>query len=511
MNNFNKIYNNYNEIYNNYNIQFCVFLGREKNLKILHPYIEYALDNKIIKEYHMYNFSRNMNDNNFILSEYNRLYNIYNNQIFIYNNINLNRTKQDWSPFYKNISKSKSNDVIIKCDDDILFIDMIALKYAIIDRINDKISFIIHSNCINNGVCAYYQRNLFNNIKEQLNIYPKGGILGIIFEKPELAYVMHKQIINDLLKDINNIQKYFIKNEYITTRISINFFLINGIDAKYLCDITTDDEYEVSSYIPELLERPNKINGNLITSHLSYTFQDKIMLKRDDIYNNYLNIKDKYINYKIYDQSDNRMNLSVDKELFSETLVIENSPILHMIDDKIYKIKNWFTQNSYYIKTSNNKYLGINYETNELYITDNINKTSFEIINKNNNYIEIKLGIYNLTRNNSTNNIKNETLFVKYFNDTKEKEICLEDNINNSFYIKFTKYNTYLTINSNDKLEINENKNISSKWSLESIIKDDYIYCTRFIKNKKIYYKDVNTNEIYKNYYNGWSLENVLW
>ena len=74
MNNFNKIYNNYNEIYNNYNIQFCVFLGREKNLKILHPYIEYALDNKIIKEYHMYNFSRNMNDNNFILSEYNRLY-----------------------------------------------------------------------------------------------------------------------------------------------------------------------------------------------------------------------------------------------------------------------------------------------------------------------------------------------------------------------------------------------------------------------------------------------------
>ena len=512
--------NNFNEIYNNYNIQFCVFLGREKNLKILHPYIEYALDNKIIKEYHMYNFSRNINDNIFIVSEYDRLLKIYPKQIFIYNHIHLNRTKQDWSPFYKNISKATEKDVIIKCDDDILFIDMIGLKYAIIDRINDKISFIIHSNCINNGVCSYYQRNLFNNIKEQLSIYPKGGILGIIFEKPEFAYVMHKQITDDLLKDLHNIEKYCIPNQYITSRISINFFLINGIDTKYLCDITTDDEYEVSSFIPELLERPNKINGKLITSHLSYTFQDKLLLKRDDLYNNYLNIKDRYIHTETYDSFYSKLYNNLNNESYNLNNELYNIPHSHIIDkeilikdkkDKIYKIKNWLTSNYYYIKILNNKYLGIDYDTNQLYITDNINKTPFEIIHKNNNYIEIKLGIYNLTRYNSINNIKNESILLKYFRDDKEKEIYLEDNIENLFYIKFTKYNSYLTVNLENKLEICTNKNSCIKWSFENIDYKDYYYCTRFIKNKKIYYKDINTNQIYTNYYNGWALENVLW
>jgi hypothetical protein len=508
--------NDFNEIYNNYNIKFCVFLGREKNLKILHSYIEYGIENRIITEYHMYNFSRNINDSIFISKEYDRLIQIYPNKIFIYNHVNFNNIKQDWSPFYKNISKSNENDIIIKCDDDILFIDMNELKNSIIDRINDKISFIIHSNCINNGVCSYYQRELFNNIKEPLNIYPKGGILGIIFEKPELAYIMHKQFTDDLLKDLNNIEKYFIKNEYITSRISINFILINGIDAIHLADITTDDEYEVSSYIPELLERPNKINGKLITSHLSYTFQDKIMQKRDDIYNNYLNIQKLYIKSLI--------NLVKVKENYKENnLNNDYIPKSHIIDlyndiDKIYKIKNWYTENNYYIKIHNsNKYLAIDYDTDQLYITDNIiDKTSFNIIFKNNNCVEIKLGIYNLTRYNSNSNIKNEIILMKYFRDDKEKEILLDDNNNNndnndnSFYIKFTKYNCYLTLKDN-KVEIINNKNLAIKWSFEKIDIKDYYNCIRFIKNKKIYYKDIDTNQIYTNYYKGWSLENVLW
>jgi hypothetical protein len=487
----------FNDIYNNYNIKFCVFLGREKNLKILHSYIEFALENKIIKEYYMYNFSRNINDNNFIIEEYNRLIKIYPKQIFIYHNINTKRIKQDWSPFYKNIANSFINDIIIKCDDDILFIDMEALKYAIIDRINDKISFIIHSNCINNGVCAYYQKELFNHIKEQLNIYPTGGILGVIFEKPELSYVMHNQFTNDLLKDFTSIHKYFIKNEYIKTRISINFILINGIDAKYLSEITTDDEYEVSSFIPELLNRPNKINGTFITSHLSYTFQDKIMLNRNDIYDKYFKIKEYYI-------KNNSIKLS--NNLYINPI---NSIIPKFnIENNIFKIKNWFNEKNYYIKINNsNNYLAIDYDIDNLYITENIiNKTPFEIIYKNNNYIEIKLGIYNLTRYNSIGNIRNETILMKYFRDNKEKEIYLEDNLNNSFYIKFSKYNCYLTINEKNKIDITNNKENSTKWSFENICKDDYIYCTRFIKNKKFYYKDINTNEIYTNYYKGWSI-----
>ena len=57
-------------------VKFFVFLGREKNMKILHSYIELGLKKNIIDEYHMFDFSRDINDHNFIYTEYNRLFNI---------------------------------------------------------------------------------------------------------------------------------------------------------------------------------------------------------------------------------------------------------------------------------------------------------------------------------------------------------------------------------------------------------------------------------------------------
>ena len=42
----------------NYIAKICVFLGREKNMVILHKYIELGLQETILNEYHMFDFSR---------------------------------------------------------------------------------------------------------------------------------------------------------------------------------------------------------------------------------------------------------------------------------------------------------------------------------------------------------------------------------------------------------------------------------------------------------------------
>jgi hypothetical protein len=493
-----------------YLVKFCVFLGREKNIKILHSYIELGLQKEILDEYHMFDFSRNNNDHNFIFDEYNRLSNIYKNRIFLHNynenNIFLLNDKQktDWSPFYKIISSNtKDNDIIIKCDDDILFIDIYMLKNAIIDRYNDKKSFLIHSNCINNGVCAYYQRELFPNLKDKLQIYPKGGILGILFEKPEIASALHIQFTNDLISSINNIDNYKIDNNYINTRISINFILINGADAKYLNNISYNDEYELSSLIPETLCRYNKIYGNLITSHLSYSFQDKIILKNNNIINNYSKIRDLYINLKNY-------SYSIYNNLYKEVLLK-----CHVNND-IYKVKNWIKNNSYYIKNvETNKYLYIDYDEDELILSED-KKTIFEINNENvnmnnNNIVIINLGIYFFTRYNCKNKFRNENILIKCYNDNIEKYI-IKENIDeyDNFYFKFAKYNNYLSINKDNNIDVTI-KN-TNKWFFEkNNNNDEYIYVTRFIKNNKYYYKNIENNEIYTNYYMGWGLENILW
>ena len=62
---------------NNYITKICVFLGREKNMIILHKYIELGLQENILNQYHMFDFSRNIQDHIFIKEEYNRLINIY--------------------------------------------------------------------------------------------------------------------------------------------------------------------------------------------------------------------------------------------------------------------------------------------------------------------------------------------------------------------------------------------------------------------------------------------------
>ena len=479
-------------------VKFCVFAGREKNIKILHFYIHLLLDKFIINEYHIFDFTRNKDDHEFILDEFNKFKNIYPDRIFLHNYDN-NKSKilgkNDWSPFYKIIQNICSEkDILIKCDDDILFIDIFGLKNAIKDRKNDKYSFIIHSNCINNGVCAYYQRHLYDKLKEKLNIYPTGGILGILFEKPEFAYAIHNQFYNDLYLDINNINKYVIEDVYITSRISINFILINGSDIKYLKDISTDDEYELSSFIPEKLLRPNKIKGDLITSHLSYVFQEKIILHRDNILSTYLKLKEKY---------------EFDKDLIKNY----NSKILPILicnyKDNIFKIKNWFNNNHYYIKNAeSDKYLLIDYFEDEAKLSD-INKTIFEIIPIDENSVEIKLGIYYITRYNIIGKFKNENILLKYLRDDTEKYIIKESSNNNSFYLKFKKYNNYLSYN--NELNIDISNIAKNRWIFEKVnLKDTYIECNRFEKNKKFYYKNIKTNEEYTNYYLGWGNENLL-
>ncbi len=489
-----------------YTVKFCVFLGRYSNIKILHKYIELSLKNNIIDEYHMYDFSRNIVDHNFIYEEYQRLQYIYINRIFIHNYkeniIGVKREKYDWSPFYKSIGLSGENDIIIKCDDDILFIDVFSLENAINDRINDKESFLIHSNCINNGVCAYYQQDIFLKLKSELKEYPTGGLLGILFEKPELAYVMHNQFTNDLLKDFSFLNKYVIKDRYVNSRISINFILIRGEDARYLFDVSTDDEYELSSFYPEKLGRPNKIKGDLITSHLSYSFQEKVILNRHDIVINYGKIAERYSNLmgKIIEKFNENINIYIPK------FHLYKSALGNKDENEIYVVKNWINERHCYIKNmTHNKYLYIDYENDEL-ILDSNKKTIFEIIEKEKEkeQIEIKLGIYYITRYNSLGKIRNLNIFMKYFRDDIERRLVKEEIVSkNIFYLKFLKYNTYFSI---------ATENTKEKWTFEKVnFNSEYINYDRFIKGNKIYYRNIESNDVYTNYYLGWGLENIIW
>jgi len=431
-------------------VKFCIFAGREKNLIILHTYIEKILLEKIIHEYHIFDFTRNMNDSIFLLKEYERLILIFPNRIFMHNNIENSQKinnkikileKQDWSPFYSVISQEifYYKSIIIKCDDDILFIDCNGLKNALEDRTKDDYSFLIHSNCINNNICAYYQKNIFKNVSSYLSAYPTGGILGILFENPKVAYSMHNFFVDECLKDIHNLYNFIIDDVYINTRISINFILINGDDCKYFKDVKYDDEYELSSYFPEKLFRPNKIKGDFITSHYSYALQEKIFNV-----NNKLRIQyEKLVNF--YINNNNKLYFIKNNKLLKKY-------ILHNFQERqqeqeLITVLNYQDNNLFYIKNiETNSYLYIDYNDDALSL-HSTKKTFFKINQLDEKSININLGIYSLTRFNLNADFKNKGLLIKLLNDINdknEKKIHIineneneNENENNKIYLQF--------------------------------------------------------------------------
>ena len=506
----NKLYSKYlNQSLFNHNqknnksiqVKFCVFAGRQKNMTVLHKYIIELLRLKIIHEYHIFDFSRKIEDKHFLFESYKNFNKEFNNQIFIHNhknNITINNHHQyDWSPFYKTISKKKfyNDSVIIKCDDDILFIDIPGLKNAIQERIHDKKSFIIHSNCINNNICTYFHKNKFENIQEKLNHYPKGGILGPCFENPFLAAHMHNQFTNNLINDISSLNKYFIDNTYINHRISINFILLNGEDCKYFKHTSFNDEYELSSYYPEKLVRPNKIIGNFITSHFSYSLQDKLLNKNKSLNFLYDKLSNIYLEKYNFNINKSDLNMNVNNQLFKINNWGKNK----------YYIKNWLNENHYYLKC-NDHYLYIDY-FDDLFSLKQNKKSLFEIHFIEDDIIEIQLGIYKFNKYNLSDVFKNRHLLLKFLYNTQESKIKIEK-INNMTYLKFLKSNLYISW-LNQSFQMTQTPMTS--WDLIKPTKlFESIYIKRYVKNKKIFYKNLNHGDIFTNFYLGWGYENII-
>lgn len=345
-----------------YRSNLCTFLGREYNIKILHTYIEQALSRGVLDRYYMFDLTRDRKDQKFIVKEYHRLSSIYKNRVYLVNyqkrksqfkSNSVRSTIGYWGDFYRYLTNFKDEDIIIKVDDDTLFIDVNELEGALQTRWENKSAFLMHSNCINNGICAYYQaiKNIWRFDSDKLKLFPEGGIAGPLFLWPDLARDCHDQFLNDLSKDYNNINKYKLsENIYFNARVSINFTFILGKDRFYLKDVDEQDEYLISSKIPQNLGRSNMIIGDFVTAHHSYGAQDPL-LKEYDFLNRYKKLSKKP-----------RKNNKISSLFFKikRSLARPSGTCSTIKYKNEYLCPSWLTNKHFTIKnTRTNKFLGI--------------------------------------------------------------------------------------------------------------------------------------------------------
>ena len=199
--------------------------------------------------------------------------------------------EKSWKNYYNYYNDNKfADDIILKCDDDIVFIDLNKMpKYIDFIKTNDY--DLVFANTINNGVCAYFQQNKFNLIpKELMDLeYPDNGLCGSLWESGEKAEKLHNYFIENYLKFIN----YDYNSEIIPidTRFSINFFGFKGKNWHKIYDCSSiDDEYTLTVDYVKNRNFKNVLYSDFYVSHLSFYKQIQTNINLTDLIDKYTNL-----------------------------------------------------------------------------------------------------------------------------------------------------------------------------------------------------------------------------
>jgi hypothetical protein len=180
--------------------------------------------------------------------------------------------ENNWKNFYNYYNDEKfKDDVIMKCDDDIMFIDLYKLpKFIQFIRNNDY--DLVFANTINNGVSAYYQQNKYNLIPPEMMMleYPNGGCGGSLWENGRKAEALHNYFIDNYTKFLD----YDYKEDIIpiNSRYSINFFGYKGSKWHKIINAFTDnnDEYFLTVHYVNNNNFKNIYYSDFYVSHLSF-------------------------------------------------------------------------------------------------------------------------------------------------------------------------------------------------------------------------------------------------
>ncbi|GAA4185169.1 hypothetical protein [Shinella granuli] len=174
--------------------------------------------------------------------------------------------------YYATRLEAFSDAVFLKCDDDIVYLDIDELDGFIQFRRNNPHYFVVSANVVNNGVCAYFQQAA-GSIPPGVGHFelPPGGFGGSLWESAERAVKLH-----DFFLDQGG-RTLALPTRVVdwTERLSINFIAWLGRDLAHMALPRGDDEHALTIGVPKLLQRPTAIYSDFTVSHLSFGPQER--------------------------------------------------------------------------------------------------------------------------------------------------------------------------------------------------------------------------------------------
>jgi hypothetical protein len=299
---------------------FTTFAGRADRLSVLFKYLFLALEQRIITEVHLWDYCRTSNDRLSLYQHYSRK-EMEAKGVFIKERSTTRKKWSDYYEYYDDYTATHPLDIIVKCDDDIVFLDLnqfptflrtIASSDCESDwkEENEKnetssssssFSFngLLFANVINNGVAAFYQQQLFGILPSHTTDtdtdtdhfeYPFQGLYGSLWESGAKATRLHEYFLSHSEQWLplllprgsgsGHRSNYYYQPDIllIETRFSINFFAMKGCHWWKIREVGDDDEFHLTVSLPTVGRvMTNSLFSNFFVSHLSFAGQLKEM------------------------------------------------------------------------------------------------------------------------------------------------------------------------------------------------------------------------------------------
>ncbi|RWX75433.1 hypothetical protein EPK99_17165 [Neorhizobium lilium] len=184
---------------------------------------------------------------------------------------------QEKAPYYRSYDyyakhqAEYAETVFLKCDDDIVYMDLDKLNAFIDFRILNPHYLVLSANVVNNVACAYWQQvaGMIPRELGQFEYPPEYG--GSLWQSPEKANALHDFFLSKTIKALP-LPKQVI--EMSGARVSINFIAWLGKDLKHMSFGRASDERTLTLDLPAFLKRPVGIFSDFTVSHLSFGPQE---------------------------------------------------------------------------------------------------------------------------------------------------------------------------------------------------------------------------------------------
>lgn len=241
------------------NVYLTIFAGRERYLNCLLPYLDTLIANKTITEVHLWDYARAPSDSVLI------------QKIAAekkgYKYIKPTKNMRAWDEYYNYYITAgyNNNDILIKCDDDVVYIDMEQMPAYLKEVRADGLYF---PNIVNNDVCAYIQtRAGVHNLVPADTLYSRYGTDDVPLTNWDIGWYMRYDraaaVHSLFLKDRSKF-KLDVPVMPWAGRISINMFAGRYSEIKkyftlYLEQGRSDDEAFFSYHLYKQVRASNYI------------------------------------------------------------------------------------------------------------------------------------------------------------------------------------------------------------------------------------------------------------